>query len=258
MHPLPKVVLPRVLEDDLDDVPQYARDITTLKHVAPSHDWMLGSGEWKHAVQSYLASTTFVDAQVGRVLDALDQSPHAGSTIVVLFSDHGFHLGEKHHWAKRTLWDDGTRVPLIIATPGRTAGQVSDKPAELIDIFPTLLELCGLEADPAQQGHSLVPLLDEPALATWNHPAITSFGKGNTGVRTERYRYIRYVDGSEELYDHRTDAHEWHNLAARPEMRGILERHRLLIPRNQADITPGKSTGHNAYAAAGGHSGADR
>lgn len=250
MHPIEKVQLPQVLENDRDDLSQYARDLTTLKHVAPTHEWILESGEWKHAVQSYLATTTFVDAQAGRVLKALDESPYRENTIIVLFSDHGFHLGEKARWAKRSLWDDATRVPLIVAAPGKATGQLSAKPAELIDIFPTLLDLCGLKPDPAQQGQSLVPLLDDPALETWQHPAITSFGLGNHGVRSERYRYIRYHDGSEELYDHDNDPHEWHNLAADPAMAAVLEQHRKHLPANELPIAPGKSTGHNAYAAA--------
>ncbi len=250
MHPLEQVQRPLVLEHDRVDLPLYARDLTTLQHVAPTHEWMLESGECNHAVQAYLASTTFVDAQVGRVLDALDRSRYRDNTIVVLFSDHGFHLGEKARWAKRTLWDDGTRVPLIIAAPSKRGSQLTRKPAQLIDIFPTLLELCGLDQDPGQEGRSLVPLLDDPDLPSWPHAALTSFGPGNHGIRTEDFRYIRYRDGSEELYDHRTDPHEWHNLASEPKWLSVIERHREFLPAKDHPLVDGKSTGHNAFAAA--------
>lgn len=249
LHPRDQIKLPLVKEDDRNDLSQYAIDLTNLEHVAPTHQWITESGQWDHAVQSYLASVSFADHCVGMVLDALESSEYADNTIVVLFSDHGFHLGEKQRWAKRSLWEDGTRVPIVIAAPGFQANQRTSKPAELLDVFPTLLELAGIDADLHQEGQSLVPLMTDP-MSEWNHPAITSFGLGNFAIRSERYRLIEYVDGSKELYDLSTDPHEWTNLAGEAKYRAIIEQHRAFIPENQHEVLPGKSTGHNAYSAA--------
>lgn len=247
-HPLDKIQLPLVRDNDRSDLSSYAVNLTNLKHVSPEHSWVVSAGQWEHAVQSYLASVTFADHCVGRVLDALEAGPHAGNTIVVLFSDHGFHLGEKERWAKRSLWEDGTRVPLIVSAPGHEGKQQTDRPAELLDVFPTLLDLAGLDADPAQEGQSLVPLLESPTMP-WDHPAITSFGPDNYAVRSTRYRFIQYHDGSQELYDHSTDPHEWDNLASKKEKQSVLSAHAAFVPDIQHTILPGKSTGHNAYAA---------
>jgi arylsulfatase A-like enzyme len=249
MHPREQVKLPEVRKNDRQDLSQYAIDLTNREHVSPTHDWVLESGQWQHAVQSYLASVTFADHCLGLVLDALDASPHAKNTIIVLFSDHGFHLGEKHRWAKRTLWEDGTRVPLIVSAPGFSAGQRSPRPAELLDVFPTLLELAGLGADSAQEGQSLVPLLRTPQ-AAWDHPAITSFGPGNYSVRSTDFRFIQYRDGSREFYDLRKDSHEWTNLAKNPEYATEIARHATHLPRNEHALLPGRSTGHNAFRVA--------
>ncbi|MEC8653102.1 MAG: sulfatase [Planctomycetota bacterium] len=211
LHPEADVALPVVTAGDREDLPDYAAQLT-IGLPAPRHEWLLEHDQWQHAVQSYLASTSFVDACVGRVLDALAASDHADDTIVVLLSDHGFHLGEKERWAKRSLWEESTRVPLIVAAPGSEPG-VSTRPVGLVDVYPTLLDLAGLAAAPGLDGHSLAPLLADPG-AAWPHVAVTTFGPGNHALRSERWRYIRYADGSEELYDHERDPHEWRNLAA--------------------------------------------
>jgi choline-sulfatase len=247
-HPLNKIKLPLVTENDRADLSQYAINLTNLQHVSPEHSWVVSAGQWEHAVQSYLASVTFADHCLGTVLDALQNGPNADNTIVLLFSDHGFHLGEKERWAKRTLWEDGTRVPLIVVAPGFEAGQTSVRPAELLDIFPTLLELAGLQPDAAQEGQSLVPLLKDPK-AAWDHPAITSFGPGNYSVRSTRYRFIQYHDGSRELYDHQDDPHEWHNLVTRADLQSVIAAHAANIPQNEHPLLPGNSTGHKAFAA---------
>lgn len=249
MHPLEEIRLPEVKADDLDDLSAYAIDLTRKKHVAPVQSWIEESGEWAHAVQSYLASIRFVDDCVGRVIDALDESGARDNTIVVLFSDHGFHLGEKQRWAKRSLWEDGTRVPVVIVAPGMQAGGVSPKPVGLIDLYPTLLDLAGLEGDPVHEGHSLRPLLKDPD-AEWPHLARTSFGPENVALRSENFRYIRYADGSEEFYDHRKDPNEWNNLARNPEMREAMDRHARQLPREFAAVLGKGSTGHEAFAAA--------
>jgi choline-sulfatase len=247
--PRDQVKLPLVKDNDRDDLSAYAIALTNEKHVSPEHAWVKSAGEWEHAVQAYLASTAFADYCLGLVLDALDASPHRDNTIVVLFADHGFHLGEKQRWAKRTIWEDGTRVPLVVVAPGYKKGQRTNKPTQLLDIFPTLLELTGLPADDSQEGHSLVPLMKKPR-GQWPHIALSSFGKGNHAVRSERYRYIRYLDGSEELYDHRKDPNEWNNLADDKALANVVKEHRQRLPASEADVLPGNSTGHQAYESA--------
>ncbi|MHC4880181.1 MAG: sulfatase [Planctomycetota bacterium] len=249
LFPRKQIKLPLVKNDDRDDLSDYAIALTNEKHVSPEHSWVTSAGQWEHAVQAYLASTAFADYCLGRVLDALDASPHRDNTIVVLFADHGFHLGEKQRWAKRTIWEDGTRVPLIVAAPGYKRGQRTSKPTQLLDIFPTLLELTGLPADEDQEGHSLVPLMKNPQVE-WPHVALSSFGKGNYAVRSEHFRYIKYLDGSEELYDHREDPNEWNNLASSKTLKEVVSTHRKHIPAQDADVLPGNSTGHQAYKSA--------
>ena len=249
IHPKDKIKLPAVPSDDLKDLSQYAIDLTNLEHVSPTHEWVTGAGQWEHAVQSYLASVTFADHCLGLVLDALEKSEYADNTIIALFSDHGFHLGEKKRWAKRSLWEDGTRVPVVVAAPGHKAAQKTNRPAELLDIFPTLLELAGLPKDETQEGQSLVPLMKNPR-REWKHPAITSFGLGNYSIRSTHYRFIQYFDGSRELYDLRNDPHEWNNLIDNPKMKKVIQEHASFIPQKQHPILPGKSTGHKAYGAA--------
>ena len=256
-HPLASVQLPAVLDNDRDDIPPYGHDLT-IGLPAPRHEWLKEHDEWQHAVQAYLASTSFVDACVGRVLDALAASEHADNTIVVLLSDHGFHLGEKERWAKRSLWERSTRVPLVIAAPGQEAG-TSARPVGLVDVYPTLLDLCRLEADPAHEGHSLAPLLTAPN-APWPHVTRTTFGPGNHAIRSQRWRYIRYADGSEELYDHDKDPNEWHNLASaeprQEETEAAIRELRAALPEQEAPIRVEAkgSAGLTAFqkAAAGG------
>lgn len=247
--PLEEIQLPLVKDGDWDDLPDYAIDLTNLEHISPTQEWMLEHGQWEHAVQSYLASIAFVDSCVGIVLDALENSPHKSNTIVVVFSDHGFHMGEKKHWAKRTLWEDGTRVLMAISGPGLGAQQRSTKPVGLIDIYPTLLELCGMKADKGHEGHSMSPLIDNPRTDDWSRPTLTNFGKGNNAVRSEYWRYIRYLDGSEELYDHRWDPHEWANLASNPAFNDVKASLAKWLPEREAPILGDGSTGHKAYKA---------
>ena len=228
MHPLHQIELPATVPDDLDDVPGAERYASNQR----VHDWIVESGKWKEGVQAYLASVSFADAMLGRLLDALDASGRADETVVVLFSDHGYHLGEKGQWRKYTLWEDSTHVPLIIVAPGQaTPGSRSAAPVSTLDIYPTLTELAGLDPPGHLQGHSLVPLL-ENAGAEWPHHAITTYRFGNHAVRTRRYRYIRYENGDEELYDHRHDPHEWRNLAPSPEHAGIKARLASLLPKD--------------------------
>jgi arylsulfatase A-like enzyme len=250
LYPMETLQLPAVIENDLDDLSRYGINLTRLKHVAPTHEWVLENNEWKPLVRSYLACVSFVDKQIGTVLDALEKSHREDNTIVVLFGDHGFHLGEKERWAKRSLWEDGTRVPLIMAGPGIVRGGRCTKPVELLDVYPTLLELSGMAPDRKLEGDSMAVLLADPG-GEWPHVARTSFGPGNYAIRSERYRYIHYNDGSEELYDVSKDPHEWYNRAKDPGMAEVLARHRKHLPAKSHPCLGGGSTGHKAYAASG-------
>jgi arylsulfatase A-like enzyme len=248
LYPLETLQLPATIEDDLKDISPYGIDISRLKHVAPPFDWVIENDEWKPLVQSYLACVSFVDAQLGKVLDALENSEYRDNTYIVLFSDHGFHLGEKERFAKSSLWKDGSNVPLIITGPGISRGQICDKPVQLLDIYPTLLELTGLDADPKLEGNSLVPLLKNPQ-AVWPYMARTSYGPGNYAIISENYRFIQYNDGSEELYDIKNDPHEWHNIAKKPEYNETVREHKEHIPVQRHAILGKGSEGHNSYEA---------
>ena len=236
MYPLDKVQLPPSLPTDRDDLSDYSQ-LLTVNPTGPRHAWMVENKEWKHAVQAYLASNSFVDSLVGMVLDGLQESGAADNTIVVLWSDHGFHLGEKLRWAKRTLWEETTRVPLILAGPGISSGNCS-RPVGLLDVFPTLAELCELPVRDDLEGQSLTPLLNNP-VRKWNRPALTTFGPNNHTLRTDNWRYIRYSDGSEELYDHRKDPNEWRNLAADPQHGKLIDRLRRWLPNTNVAPLPG-------------------
>jgi arylsulfatase A-like enzyme len=189
-------------------------------------------------VRAYLASVSFVDSQVGRVLDALDASRKADETIVVLWSDHGWHLGEKLITGKNTLWDRSTRVPLIFAGPGVTKAARTNQPAELLDMYPTLVEMAGLPPKPDLEGLSLVPQLKNPG-APRERPAITTHNHDNHGVRSERWRYIHYADGSEELYDMVADPNEWNNLASNKQYIDVIREHRRWLPKS---VKPAKGS----------------
>ncbi|MCH7226347.1 sulfatase [Haloferula sp. A504] len=213
-HPVADIETPPYRADDMDDVPAMARKVAEVP-MMPTTEWAIAHGEWKAMLQAYLACVTFVDAQVGKVLDALEESGRADRTVVVLWSDHGYHLGEKNRFAKQAIWERDTHVPLIIRAPGIAGRRRCDAPVQLLDLYPTLLELCGLPPNPQNDGHSLVPLLEDPE-ADWPHLAVTSYGAGNVSIRNRSHRYIVYEDGSEELYDLRNDPNEWTNLADRP------------------------------------------
>jgi arylsulfatase A-like enzyme len=241
MFPLESVRLPTVLEDDLDDIGERGRDIADRG--GGYHRHVLEAGQWRNAVQGYLASIAFADALVGRLLDALESSAYADNTIVVLWSDHGWQLGEKEHWRKFALWENVARVVLMISVPegiaalpaGTPAGARSERVTSLLDIYPTLVQLAGLPEKEGLDGHSLVPLLEDPR-AVWEYPAITTYDYSEFSVRTERWRYIRYIDGSEELYDHSEDPEEWVNLAGDPGYNQIKQEMAGHIPTNLAPL----------------------
>ncbi len=221
---------------DFADIPIYGK--------AMAHDQMIDGGDhpavlgvsdtyWRELIRGYLACVSMVDDQIGRVIAALDASPHKDATIVVLWSDHGQHLGEKRSWRKMTLWEQATKVPLSIAAPGiARANQPCSRPVSLVDLYPTLIELCGLPKIDALEGRSLVPLLHQ-AQATWETPAVTTWHYGNHSVRSDRWRYTQYRDATEELYDHDRDPQEWSNVAGDPRNAEVLAWHRQWIPARQ-------------------------
>lgn len=239
LFPLDEVQLPAYKEDDLKDVP------TILwQNEDGSRQWqaqwlprlLAAGGEewWRRSVRSYLACVAFVDAQIGVVLDALEDSPHAANTLVIIVSDHGFHLGEKDHLKKTTIWEEVTRIPMIISGPGVSAGASVSHPVSLIDIYPTVLDLLHIptnEYDATLDGHSLRPFLED-ADATWDGPSVAlsvlhgphhvephqpaPIEDQHHSIRDQRYRYTLCSDGSEELYDLKNDPHSWHNQADNP------------------------------------------
>jgi arylsulfatase A-like enzyme len=237
LYPDDDSILPPVKADDRADVPFFAWYLQ-WKLPEPRLAWAKESHQWRPLVRSYLASVSFADAMLGRVLEALLESGEAENTVVVLWGDHGWHLGEKDITGKNTLWDRSTRVPLIFAGPGVASGAKCGRPAELLDVYPTLAELCGLPQRDGLEGQSLVPQLKD-ASAPRDRPALTTHGPGNHGVRTERWRYIRYDDGSEELYDHAADPNEWTNLAADPAHAHVKRDLAKWLPPASADPLPG-------------------
>ena len=249
LFPLGDVQLPPVRNDDLLDVPEISRRIHELpKYPGLAFLQKNDNEQFRKCVQAYLACVAFVDHQVGRVLDALGKGPHADNTVVVLFSDHGYHLGEKDRVSKHSLWEESARVPLIVV-PAKSqggqfgkAGQLCSKPVGLIDLYPTMLEMCGLPAKKSNQGNSMVPLLRNPS-ADWRFATLTTYARGNHSLRSERYRYLRFEDGSEELYDHAQDPNEWTNLATRPKYVELLKQFRRELPAEEALYHPSVRSG---------------
>lgn len=234
-----QITLPPVNDRDRDDVPEFSWFLHwTLPE--PRLSWLKQAKQWRPLVRAYLACTTFMDSQVGRVLDALEASGVATNTVVVLWSDNGWHLGEKAVTGKNTLWDRSTRVPLIFAGPGAAKAARCSQPAELLDLYPTLVELCGLPKPPGLEGRSLVPQLKNAKIRRrW--PAITTHNVGNHAVRSEHWRYIRYADGSEELYDMQRDPNEWTNVVREPKLAGVVREHARWLPKINAPPAPGSA-----------------
>ena len=255
MYPLEDVELPETVDNDREDLPEIAKQLT-LNSTAPRHRWMLENDEWRHAVRAYLATNSFVDHLVGMILESLDESGQRDNTIVVLWSDHGFHLGEKLRWAKRTLWEETSRVPMIFAGPGISEAARCERPVGLIDVYPTLLNLCGIDAKEGLDGMDISKLLEDPD-ADWGKPAICTFGPNNHSLRSQRYRYTVYADGSEELYDHDQDPHEWTNLIASDGSRSaehdaVIAELREFLPVVNVDPVPGSAGSDSPLYGEGG------
>ncbi|MEC9096716.1 MAG: sulfatase-like hydrolase/transferase, partial [Planctomycetota bacterium] len=222
------VSLPPILDRDIQDLPPGGKALAAQRR----EDLKLvrEQGKFQEMIHAYLASVTYADTLVGELLDALDSSDAADNTIIVFWSDHGWHFGEKEHLHKMTLWERATHIPFIVSVPnGDEAGTVCGAPVSLIDIFPTLTTLCHLPELKQLDGQNLSPLLAHTD-REWPYPAITTHGYNNHSVRTARWRYIRYSDGGEELYDHHSDPNEWNNLAANPKFDPIKETLRRSIP----------------------------
>ena len=202
------LTLPPYLPSDYDDISAAGFDL--INDGFPTTEWAIAANEWRNILQAYLANVSYVDAQIGRVLDALDNSQYASNTVVVLWGDHGYHLGEKNIFQKNTLWDRSAVTPLIIKAPGMAAGAECNRVVSLVDIYPTLLDLCNLPPNDMNRGRSLTPLLQDPTLP-WDFPAFTEH-RGNNGVQYGNLRLITYADGTEELYDHAIDPNEQTNL----------------------------------------------
>jgi arylsulfatase A-like enzyme len=217
--------------DDLDDLPKVARWLATHRG---EHDFIVKNGLWQKSLQAYYASIAYVDEQIGRVLDALEAGPNRDNTILVFASDNGWHTGEKNHWSKFYLSELACRVVFAISGPGLKR-QVSDTPVGLIDIYPTLVSLAGLTPPRAHtlDGVDLSTIL-RGASAARGRPVLSTYGPGNHSIRDPRYRYTRFSNGTEELYDHDRDPHEWTNLAADPRHAATKSRLAAHLPKTDA------------------------
>ncbi len=243
IYPLDQIRLPESPTDDRADIPPAA-----FAHNNLGPNYGLSPEACREALRAYLACVSFVDAQIGRVLDALDQLGLAGNTVVVFWSDHGYHLGEHGGiWQKRTLFEESARAPLIIRAPKAAGnGRSSPRIVEFVDLYPTLAELAGLDASRHLAGRSLRPLLDDPG-CEWPHAAFTQILRPGDGtpimgrsIRTEHWRYTEWDEGraGAELYDHRTDANEFINRAQQPDKASIIRKLRARLARSAAGTVP--------------------
>ncbi len=239
-YPSKNVVMPQIPDGDMDDLPQGAKSL-----VEPTNwfwDGMMKAKKqnpdsYSEYVRGYQACASFADEMIGEIIDALDKSPYKDNTVIVLWSDHGFHLGEKQHFEKFALWEKTTHIPFIVIAPGITTSKtIIQKPVDMTTIYPTLCELCGLEIPEHTDGFSLVPLLKDTNAPI--SPALMTYMKGNHAIRTERWRYIQYADGTEELYDHRNDPDEWNNVATKDENKEIIQKLKKFLPKENTGQVP--------------------
>jgi arylsulfatase A-like enzyme len=229
LYPLEDIQTPPYKSDDLNDIPPVGMKINDLP-MMPSTEWAIESGEWKKIVQAYLACISYVDYELGRVLDALENSKYANNTVIVLWSDHGYRLGEKGTFAKHALWETATKAPLMFAGPSLPKGKIVNAPVEMLSIYPTLLELSGLPAYERNEGLSLVAMMQNDEGVNTSH-ALTTFGMNNHAIKVDGYRYISYEDGGEEFYDHSEDSNEWNNQANNPKYKAQIAKMKGLLPK---------------------------
>ena len=235
LYPEAKIHIPQTRDDDLADLPPLAKELAAFRR--PEFERIRDTGKWKDFVRAYLAATSFADTLVGSVIDALDNSDYASNTILVFWSDNGWHLGEKQHVHKSTLWQRSTHVPFIFSGPGLKAkGTTRTQPVTTFDIYPTLVDLCGLPANPRVEGKSLRPLLEDPKAKT--DPVVSTHLPGTHCVISEQWRYIVYADGSEELYDRKADRNEFRNLASDPKHTALKQRLAKFAPATSAPPQP--------------------
>jgi arylsulfatase A-like enzyme len=223
--------------DDWADMPDFARRLARTHAHKPlhkglsDHEYIVAQEQWNATIRAYQASIAFVDHQIGRFIKSLKKNPRGRDTFVMLVSDHGWHLGEKKHWCKGGIWEQTTHIPFIVRGPGVEAGSRCTQPVSLVDVYPSLVDFAGLNIPGWLDGRSVKAQLANPSAA--RPAAISSYGEGNTSIRSERWRYIRYEDGSEELYDHKVDPNEWTNQANNPEHKETKRRLAKMIPDNQ-------------------------
>jgi arylsulfatase A-like enzyme len=233
MHPIDGIEVAPYKSDDLDDIPSVALKINDLP-MMPSTEWAIESGKWKNIIQAYLACVSYVDYEIGRVIEALQNSEYADNTVIVLWSDHGYRLGEKGTFAKHALWEPATKAPLMFVAPNLPKGKVIDSPAEMLSVYPTLLELCGLPAYDRNEGHSLVSTMQntEPEEGAF---ALTTYGMNNHAIRSDRFRYIQYEDSTEEFYDHNNDPNEFTNQTNNAEYKCDIDVLKKYLPKTNAN-----------------------
>lgn len=239
LYPDP-ITPPKIKADDLEDVPWAARSNAKL-----NDDYNYRQdGKWEKVHRAYLACNSWTDANIGLVVDALNKSPYKDNTIIVLWSDHGYHQGEKRSFRKFSLWEESTKVPFIIIDPRHKYRGTCKEAVSLQDIYPTLTELAGLSKPSYVAGESLLPWLKNPRLQKTS-PALITWGRGNYSIRTKEWRYNRYFDNTEELYDHTTDPMDWHNLASTTELQFLKTELAQWLPKSEAPlVTQGKAL-HN-------------
>ena len=245
MFPLESIQKPAIKDDDLADLPWAARSNAKL-----NDDYKYRSQDtWEGWIRAYLACNAYTDENVGRVIDALNNSKYKSNTVVVLWSDHGYHFGEKRSHRKFSLWEESTRVPFIIVDSENEAnGKACSAPVSLIDIFPTLLNRAGIEKPGYADGFDLAGLLAQPT-ATKDKPALSTWGRGNYSLRSSRWRYTIYFDGSEELYDHDADPQEWDNLANLKEYDAVKYSLKQYLPASEAPLVLQGKALHNVVDA---------
>jgi len=230
------IELPPYKADDLDDLPPAVRKAKTARSAI--HKRLESLDAVDDAVHGYLACISYQDAMLGRLLKAIESGPNAGNTIVVLWSDQGYHHGEKMDWGKHTLWERTSNVPFMWAGPGIFKGADVNATVSLMDMFPTLTELCGVADDQQRDGTSLVPTLKDPSSAKDRDVLLPGMKPEEYAIINDQWRYIRYADGTEELYNVQQDPNEWDNLAANPEVEDIKEKLRASAPTQFADPGP--------------------
>ncbi|MFY0605104.1 MAG: sulfatase [Cyclobacteriaceae bacterium] len=245
MFPIENIATPPYLPTDMDDVPEMGQKVSEAP-MMPTADELIASGEWKEMIQAYSACVAFVDAQIGKVLDALEASQYANNTIVVIWADHGYHLGEKNRVAKQALWERDTRTLLAFRIPRISPQSNCNAPVQLLDIYPTLLDACNLPPLNSLEGNSLTELIAQPD-AKWKNHAVSMYGEQNVTVRDCQYRLIQYEDGSQELYDLKADPNEWKNLALDPKHAKTIKNLLKSIPEKWAPLSEHSSYSFNEY-----------